>query len=280
MTASQASARKTFSIVMATYNCGAKVENTLRSIFEQNRDLFEVIVFDGASTDDTLEHLKKYANDLTLISEKDRGVYDAFNKAIDLASGKYLYFIGAGDCLRPGILDRINEILPQDAANFVYGNCLLMKQNVVWRGREFSPDSFYNENITQQAIFYHRSIFGLLGKFNVEYKICADWYYNVECFARPDIRKIYVPHIIADYEEGGLSSVLENDPAFIKDFPRLVRRRLGMKAYLRRKAFVASPELFARSHEMYYRLLGTLVTVARPFVRAVRSLKNAAGNKA
>ncbi|MEJ7700922.1 MAG: glycosyltransferase [Pyrinomonadaceae bacterium] len=74
MALSETANQKVFSIIMATYNCGQKVENTLQSILSQNKELFELIVVDGASTDNTLEYLKKYESSLTLISEKDDGI--------------------------------------------------------------------------------------------------------------------------------------------------------------------------------------------------------------
>ncbi len=271
MAVSESANQKTFSIIMATYNCGRKVENTLQSIFSQNKNLFEVIIFDNVSTDGTLDYIKKYENDLTLISEKDNGVFHAFNKGINLATGKYLYFIGAGDCLREGILEQVKECLPHETMSFVYGSSYLMKQKVVWQGREFNFSSFFIENITHQSIFYHRSIFDLLGKYNERYKICADWFFNLQCFAHPAVNKQYIPYIIADYEEGGLSSVLSNDPAFIKDFPALVRKHIGIKSYLKRKAFVANPQLYVS----YYSAKGRLASFARPYIRGFRRLKNA-----
>lgn len=258
--------QKMFSIIMATYNCGRKVENTLQSIFSQNKQLFELIVFDGVSTDDTLDYIKKYENDLTLVSENDDGVYDAFNKGINLATGKYLYFIGAGDCLRQGILEQVKELLPPEAPSFVYGSSYLVKQNVIWQGREFNFPNFITENITHQSIFYHRSIFDILGKYKDQYKICADWFFNLQCFADPRINKQYVPLVIADFEEGGLSSELSNDPAFIKDFPRLVRKHLGLKSYLKRKAFVMNPALYV----FCYSAKGRLISLVRPYVRSLR----------
>lgn len=261
--------QKMISIIMATYNCGRKVENTLQSIFSQNKELFELIVLDGGSTDDTLDYIRKYENDLTLISEKDEGVFDAMNKGIDLATGKYLYFIGAGDCLRQGVLEQVKDFLPQETSSFVYGSSYLMKQKVVWQGREFNFQSFITENITHQSIFYHRSIFKILGKYNNQYKICADWFFNLQCFAHPKIRKQYVPLVIADYEEGGLSSEPNNDPAFIKDFPALVRKHLGFKLYLKRKAFVMNPKLYV----FYYKAKGRLISVVRPYFRGYKHLK-------
>ncbi len=74
MTLPETVGQKLFSIIMATYNCGEKIENTLQSIFSQNKELFELIVIDGASTDNTLESLKKYESSLTLSSEKDDGI--------------------------------------------------------------------------------------------------------------------------------------------------------------------------------------------------------------
>ncbi len=146
-------------------------------------------------------------------------------------------------------------------------------------GREFNTPSFITENICHQAIFYHHSIFDIMGKYNSRYKICADWFFNLQCFTHPEINKQYIPYIIADFEEGGLSSELDNDPAFIKDFSCLVKKHLGIKLYLRRKAFVINPNVYAFSFNASYALLGHLIFFARPFVQGYRYLKKAIRNK-
>lgn len=280
MAASETANRKTFSIVIATYNCGQKVENTLRSILSQNKELFELIVVDGASTDDTLDFLRKYEADLTLISEKDKGVYDAFNKGIDLAEGKYIYFIGAGDCLRPNVLEQVRELLPpEENPAFVYGSCYLVKRNVVWSGREFDISDLICENICHQAVFYHRSLFAVVGKYELRYKVFADWFFNFRCFARREISKQYISCVIADYEEGGLSAELGSDSAFKRDFPSLVKRHLGVSSYLKCKAFMTSPNVYSFAYGASSALFGHLFSFGRLSVRAYRRLKKSVVNR-
>ena len=268
---------------MATYNCGQKAENTLQSIFAQKKDLFELIVMDGASTDDTLDYIKKYESDLTLVSEKDDGVYHAFNKAIDLATGKYLYFIGAGDCLKPNILERIKEFLPTDEPTFAYGYCYFVKQKV-FNGREFTGELFIRDNLCQQGIFHHRAIFDIVGKFDLRYKILADWFLNLKCFIEPQIKKQYIPCLIADYEEGGLSAEVSSDPVFVKDFPRFVREQFGVSKFIICKMFLKNPLLFNLVYSAQYRALTNywidnytlpkhLISFARPYVHGYKRLK-------
>lgn len=222
--------QKMFSIIMATYNCGRKVENTLESIFSQNKDLFELIVFDGNSTDDTLDYIRKYENDLTLISEKDAGVYDAFNKGIERAAGKYLYFIGAGDGLREGVLQKVNESVLPDAPAIVYGDAYVV-QDQLYYGGDYYDSLIEKQNICHQAIFYNRKVFQLTGNYELRYKIFADWALNLKCFGDHRIEKRYIKVIIADFEGGGLSSTTD-DPAFDKDFPSLLRKYIGIKSYI------------------------------------------------
>jgi glycosyltransferase involved in cell wall biosynthesis len=273
--------QKMFSIIMATYNCGQKVENTLQSIFSQNKELFELIVIDSASTDNTLDCIKKYESDLTLVSEKDDGIYYAFNKGIDLATGKYIYFIGAGDCLQPGILDRVKEFLPLETPTLVYGNCYFVKRKG-FDGRKFSSSDFTWTNICHQGEFYHRSIFDIIGKYDLRYKVFADWMLNLKCFLHQGINERYVPLHIADYQEGGVSCDLNNDPAFKKDFPRFVKRELGIKAFIICKAKMTKPDAlyfeYGLGYGLFYEMLGYLIPIARPFVRGYRSLKKTITN--
>ncbi|MEP6900121.1 MAG: glycosyltransferase family 2 protein [Actinomycetota bacterium] len=278
-----------FSIIMATYNCGQKVESTLQSIFSQNRELFEIIIIDNASTDDTLDYIKKYENEVTLISEKDDGVYFAFNKGIDLAQGKYIYFIGAGDYLKPAILAEIKEFLPLETPSLVYGKCYFLKQKV-FNGKEFDSKLFVRDNLCQQGIFYHREIFKLVGKFDLRYKILSDWLFNLKCFIHQGITKRYIDRVIADYEEGGLSAEISCDPVFLKEFPLFVRQQFGLYNYLICKAFLKNPYLFNYVYyKKYYLLLtylasnnfliGYFVSFAKPYIRGYRSLKKVTKNK-
>ena len=282
--------QKLFSIILATSNCGQKVENTLRSIFSQNRALFEVIVLDAASTDETLDYLKKYANDLTLLSEKDDGVYHAFNRGIDLATGRYIYFIGAGDCLKPGILDRVKELLPPpEIPSFVYGRCYFVKQKFE-NGKKFDSKLFARDNLCQQGIFYHREVFELVGKFDLRYRVLADWMFNLKCFIDDRITKQYIDRVVADYEEGGLSAEITRDPVFLREFPLFVKKQFGLYHYFICRAFLKNPYLF---NYIYYRkfglllnhfishnkLGGALAALARPSVRGFRNLKKAIKSK-
>lgn len=289
MTIPAAANQKLISIIMATYNCGQKIENTLQSIFSQNRELFELIVLDGDSTDDTLEYLKKYQNDLTLISEKDEGVYYAFNKGIDLAAGKYIYFIGAGDYLKPGILEEIRSFLTVETPSFVYGNCYFVKQKI-YNGKKFDSVLFIRDNICQQGIFYHRAVFDIVGKFDLQYKVLADWFFNLKCFLNDEINKKYLDCVIADYEENGLSSEISCDPIFLRDFPLFVRKQFGLRKYLTCRAFLKEPYIFNCIYYRKFNLLPgylisryalpkKLISLTKPFFSSYRNLKKAVGKK-
>jgi glycosyltransferase involved in cell wall biosynthesis len=262
MASVETSSRKIFSIVLATYNCGRKVEPTIESILCQKKDLFELIVLDGASTDDTLDCIKKYESELTLISEKDGGVYDAFNKGIDSARGEYLYFIGAGDKLREGVLETVSEFLPSDVPALVYGDAFVVKEQIHYGG-EYDESRLQKQNICHQAVFYHRDIFRLIGKYELRYSIFSDWALNLKCFGNRRIRKRYLERVIVDFEGGGLSST-DGDADFKNDFPRLVRKHLGIKSYITYK----SPRV---SSGIYRKLYFPFV---RPLVGALRRLKN------
>lgn len=233
---------KLFSIIMATYNCGPKLEATIESVLSQKPNLFELIVIDGGSTDGTLELLKKYEHRLRFVSEQDNGVYEALNKGIEMASGKYLYFIGGGDLLRRDILEQLEETMPDDELVFVYGMVHLRKTGKCY-WREFGRADLRVRNICHQSIFYERAIFGLIGKYDLQYQVLADWVFNIKCFVHEGIQKRYIDKVIADYEGGGLSET-HPDVNFKRAFPQLIKDHLGAGHYLLHKVDLVKTYLY------------------------------------
>ena len=87
-----------FSIITVTYNAGKVLEDTIQSVITQTYKNVEYIIVDGKSTDSTMDIVNRYREHIhTIVSEPDKGLYDAMNKGIDLATGDYLCFLNAGD---------------------------------------------------------------------------------------------------------------------------------------------------------------------------------------
>lgn len=260
--------QKLISIVIPTYNCGQKFAASMESVLSQSKGLYEIVVVDGGSTDDTVNVIKGYGDKLRFISEPDYSVYDGLNKGIGMASGKYLLFLGAGDRLKEGVLDHVAEKLPLDGPSFVYGDAYLVRHGIRVCG-EFCLKEFMARNICQQSIFYERSIFQMLGRFDLKYLIYADWAFNMKCFADKRIRKVYLDLVVADFEGWGISD-RQQDKVFLQDLPRLIRKHVGWEMYIRRGIYLrrAAVKSFAR------RVAGSIRVTAKKRSSQFRRVKS------
>ena len=212
-----------FSIIIPTYNSEEKIAKAIDSVLHQSFSDFEICIIDGASTDRTMEIVSNYALNekrVKFISENDRGIYDAMNKGIIFSSGHWIYFLGSDDTLySKDVLQIIYSYCTTTKASILYGN-VKMDGDTGWSKHGDIYDGPFNlhklmlQNICHQAIFYHRSVFKKIGNFNTVYKICADWDFNLHCFARFDLHHIDL--IVALYYGGGVSSVSE-DTVFMSD---------------------------------------------------------------
>ncbi|MGH9900241.1 MAG: glycosyltransferase family 2 protein [Pyrinomonadaceae bacterium] len=212
--------RKLFSVIIPVFESGPKIEKTVRSVLSQDENLFELIVMDGGSTDDTLSAVEKYAGRIKLVSESDGGVYHAMNKGVELAGGKYLYFLGAGDSLREGVLAKVAGRLPAGDLALVYGNVYMVDRGLVYDGA-FDTAKLRKRNISHQSIFYERSIFDVMGGYEPRFKVLADHAFNLKCFWNNRIRKEYIAYVVANFEGGGVSDS-EIDLDFAQEYAELM----------------------------------------------------------
>lgn len=229
--------KKLVSIIMPTYNCKEKLEISILSVLKQNMNIIEFIIIDGDSNDGSKEILEKYKNKIKYISEKDNGVYDAMNKGIKLATGKYLYFLGAGDYLCDNIICELKDILSVGKHDFIYGNTYNRVGHKIRNKGKFNKLRILFTNICHQGIFYKRKIFKIYGKYTLRYKILADYELNIKCIGNDKVKKFYVNKFIAIYEGGGYSDK-HLDIMFEKDVNNIIKKNLGYFYYIIRVMFV------------------------------------------
>jgi len=225
-----------FSIIIPTYNSEATIQAALTSVKIQKFSNFEVLIIDGKSSDKTVELSNQFRLEglkLTCISEPDHGIYDAMNKGIAAAKGEYLYFLGSDDTLfNENVLQQVADSINRQPTDFIYGNVLMSKSGQRYDGA-FTFAKLLTKNISHQAIFYKRTIFQQLGGYNLEYKLHADWDFNLKCFSSPAFKTQFIDVLIARFTEGNTSS--KPDQNFIKSglIPEIIRHHSHNPGFLR-----------------------------------------------
>lgn len=202
--------RPKISIIVPTYNSAVNLHMALESIKNQTFKNIEVLIIDGASSDNTLKIAQNYRSKFqfyTVISEPDKGIYDAMNKGIRIAKGEWLYFLGSDDSFyEQNTLEELfshPEIRNNDV---IYGNVYSSRFDLPYDG-EFSYSKLAKKNICHQSIFFRKNVFKKIGVFNIKYKVWADWDHNIRWFYSSRIKKHYINKIIANYADGGFSSL-------------------------------------------------------------------------
>ncbi len=170
-------------IVTVSFNAVEDIERTIQSVTNQNYSNIEYIIIDGSSTDGTVNILKKYDDKITYwVSEPDGGIYNAMNKAIDIANGEWVNFMNAGDTFVDEKV--ISNFVKKASLNsdICYGTRYLHKQNeIVFQETEELKDFYYRMPFGHQAAFVKK---GLLKKykFDLSYKLSADYDFFIRCY--------------------------------------------------------------------------------------------------
>lgn len=203
------------SIITVSYNSENTIEETILSVKNQNYKNIEYIIIDGKSKDQTVSIIKKYKKDISkFISEPDKGIYDAMNKGIKLATGDIIGILNSDDLYVDNnvisTIVRQFEINKVDAvfADLVYVNSLNPERIVrYYCSANFSTKKFmYGWMPAHPTFFVKRSCYKKYGLFKTDYKIASDYELLVRFLAKYKVNYSYLPKVIVKMRTGGAST--------------------------------------------------------------------------
>ena len=202
------------SVITINYNNIKGLEYTIKSIENQTNQDFEFIVIDGGSNDGAKELIESNKRINYWVSEKDTGVYNAMNKGIRQAKGKYVIFMNSGDAFYDD--NTIKKIIPflENETGIVYGNSNYFDDKgvigVMKAPVKLGFKFFLNSGINHQAVFIKRQLFYDSFFYNEEYKICSDWDFFIRNICLNEVSYEHTNLIICNYNLDGISAKPEN----------------------------------------------------------------------
>ncbi|HLP97563.1 MAG TPA: glycosyltransferase family 2 protein [Sideroxyarcus sp.] len=214
-------------VITVTYNCADLVERTIKSVLEQKKHggVVEYVVIDGGSTDGTVDSINKYKARIDYFcSEPDAGIYDAMNKGIKAANGKWLLFLNAGDVFHPDFeISKLSFNWPREAEFIAFPFLVDGEPRVsapVFPARSGLPSSHQATLISSQVAKENL--------FKLEYRVAADFevYMHRLCL-NPDC--VYIEQdVITCVQPGGFS--LANVGLLHKEYVKIIFRHDGLVA--------------------------------------------------
>jgi glycosyltransferase involved in cell wall biosynthesis len=203
-----------FSVITINYNDCEGLRETMKSVFNQSNTDFEYIIIDGGSTDGSINYIKSVSHKLSYwVSENDKGIYDAMNKGIQVASGNYLIFLNSGDSfVHSNILNEIKKAELKDS-DIIYGDINIKNKrdctDVLRYPSRLTLDFWKNSTINHQASAIKKALFSEMGNYDLSYTIAADYAFFLKCFFLGKKFK-YLDQVLINYDLNGKSSRDEN----------------------------------------------------------------------
>jgi len=205
------------SIITATYNSAHGIEACLDSILSQDYKNIECLIIDGQSKDQTLEIVsqkQKNHSCINLVSESDKGIYDALNKGIALASGSLIGFVHSDDLLAStNVISKLVKKIQNEKLDGVYGDLQYVdKINInkiirFWKSCVFQPELLKRGWMpAHPTLFLKKQVYDKHGVFNISYEISADYDFMLRALKDKDLEYGYLPEVITKMRLGGASN--------------------------------------------------------------------------
>lgn len=203
------------SIITCTYNSASTIADTINSVNAQTYPNIEHIIVDGLSKDNTLEIVKEFAGERQIIkSEKDNGIYDAFNKGIGMATGDIIGVLNSDDFFTSDtIIEQVINAFNEECIDAVYGDIhFVSPENLNKSVRYYSSKSFRPWMMRMGFMFAHpsfyvkRKYYETLGLYKTDYKIAADFELLLRFVVKAKIKCKYLPLDFVTMRTGGAST--------------------------------------------------------------------------
>lgn len=205
------------SIITVTYNSAVTIKDTIESVIAQDYSNIEYIIIDGASSDNTMHIIEGYRDKISLkvVSEPDKGIYDAMNKGIRAATGDLIGILNSDDffsspCVIKSIVNAFNEFPNSDA---VYGDVHfvnadnLNKPTRYYSSRVFKPSLLrFGFMPAHPALYIKKAIYDKFGLYKTDYKIASDFEIIARFFYKYAIQSKYLPIDMVTMRVGGVST--------------------------------------------------------------------------
>ena len=251
------------SIITATYNSEKSIEDTVRSILSQSYTNYEMVVIDGASSDKTLLKLEKLTESIKdkvkVISEPDKGIYDALNKGISNSTGDLIAFLHADDFYNDiNVLANVVKTFEDSCVDSVYGDLLYVsKENInntvrYWQSGFCSLRKMRNGWMPPHPSFFvKKDIYDKYGNFDLGLSIAADYDFMMRVLYKEKISVAYLPKILVKMRTGGasnksLKNIIEKSR---QDLIAMKKNGLGGLFSLFIKNLRKLPQFFTRSND-------------------------------
>lgn len=206
------------SVITVTYNSAETVRDTLQSVLRQTYADIEYVVVDGCSKDNTLAVIQEYeplfCGKMRYVSEPDRGIYDAMNKGIRMATGDVVGILNSDDVFYDEYaVEKIVEAFETHRVDAVFGNLYFVKKNElntvvrVWNGSPYTPDAFRRGWHPAHPTFYvRRECYVRLGGYDISFEVSADFELMLRFIGKARISTFYLDRYLVKMRVGGEST--------------------------------------------------------------------------
>ena len=243
------------SIITAVFNNKNTIEDCMNSVLSQSHPDLEYLIVDGGSTDGTLDVIREYEERISkYVSGPDRGIYDALNKGLRLATGDVIGFLHADDLYANDmVIERVASEMVKHNVDSCYGDLLYVDKNNTgrvirhWKSRPYESGLFKRGWMPPHpAFFVKKEIYGKYGCFDTDFKIAADYELMLRFLEKHKVSTHHIPEVLVKMRVGGASnkSIVNLMRKSSEDYRAMKMHNVGGLATLFLKNLSKIPQFF------------------------------------